>query len=362
MKQLYCTHKPLRSALALALLVLAAPAFAQYGSGVVVDVPRVEAGTITLDGVANEAAWEDAPLVDLTAHWDGGWYECNPSDVPDVAASGRLLYADGHLYVHVLFEDYELHFPEDNPFAGDQIYIGIDLTHEGDGQIDEGFEGWPANAPNLGPVAYRIGAVGVTTGYFADDAIAAGYVAGEVFVDEGSQTWGVEIAFLGDEIAPGSEIGFNIGGAGGNQACADAEGDAYGYFSWLICEENDDGFCSLPGGTIYSSAGSFATLRMEGGVSVEDNAAAQGFALGGSFPNPFRTATTVEYTLERAAEVEVAVYDVLGRKVATLAEGARPAGTARATWNATGLPAGLYMAQLRVNGEVVGIQKMQLIH
>ncbi len=353
-------HNSLRLTLAVLVMGFAAPAMAQYGSGVIVEIPRVEAGVITLDGVADEAAWADAIEVDLTANWDGGFYECNPADVPDIAAFGRLLYTDGALYVYVLFEDYELYFGD--PFAGDQIYVGIDLTHEGDDQLDEGFEGWPANAPNLGPVGYRIGgAAGVTTGYFENDAIAAGYVAGEVFVDETSQTWGVEIAFLGDEIAPGSEIGFNIGGAAGTQACADDKGDAYGYFSWLICENPGDGLCHLPGGTIYADAGSFATLQLMGSVANEDGASASSFALGASFPNPFRASTTMEYTLPAAADIRVAVYDVLGREVAVLAEGLRPAGTEQVTWDASALPAGLYVSQLRVNGAVVGTRKMQFI-
>ena len=350
-----------RLALVAVLLGLGAPAMAQYGSDTTVVVPRVEEGVITLDGSADEAAWDDAIEVDLTANWDGGFYDCNPADVPDIAAFGKLLYTDGALYVSVSFEDYELFFDDENPFASDQIYVGIDLTHAGDDQIDEGFEGWPANAPNLGPVGYRISQVGVTTGYFEGMAVDSGWVAGEVFVDEASQTWGIEVAFLGDEIVPGGQIGFNIGGAAAIQACADEKGDAYAYFSWLVCEGGGDGFCNLPGGTIYSSAGSFGTLQLAGGVANEDEASASAFALGASFPNPFRASTTVEYTLEEAADVRLAVYDVLGREVAVLAEGVRPAGTAQATWDASALPTGLYVSQLRVNGAVVGTRKMQLI-
>ena len=117
----------------------------------------------------------------------------------------------------------------------------------------------------------------------------------------------------------------------------------------------------LVGVDLDKNAASFATLNLLGGTSIEDNAAAQGFALRSSFPNPFRGATTVEFTLERPAEVEVAVFDVLGRKVSTLVEGTQAAGTAQVKWDAAGLPPGLYISQLRVNGEVVGVRKMQLI-
>jgi hypothetical protein len=338
---------------------------AQYGADTTLTVPRVEAGVITLDGSADEAAWDDALEVDLTANYDGGFYECNTSTEPDIAAFGRLLYTDNALYVSVVFEDYELYFGgPGNPFPGDQIWVGVDLTHEGDDQIDDSFGGWPFNAPDLGPVGYRISGApgtGIMTGFFEGFAVDSGWVAGEVFVDETSQTWGIEMAILGDEIVAGNEVGFNIGGAAGTEACADAHEDAYGYFSWSVCEDAGDGFCNLPGGTIVSDAGSFATLQLAGTVANEDGASASAFALGSSFPNPFRGSTTLEYTLEEAADVRLAVYDVLGREIAVLAEGARPAGTEEVTWDAAALPTGLYVSQLRVNGAVVGTRKMQLI-
>src|SRR5690606_34919409 len=43
-------------------------------------------------------------------------------------------------------------------------------------------------------------------------------------------------------------------------------------------------------------------------------------------PNPFRGAATVTLTLARPSEVEVAVYDVLGRRVTTVASERFPAG------------------------------------
>jgi hypothetical protein len=360
MRQNSYTSNLQRLALVALLLGLTAPAMAQYGNGVIVEVPRVEEGVITLDGSADEAAWANAVEVDLTANWDGGFYDCNPATVPDISAFGQLLYTDNALYVSVVFEDYELYF--ENPFAGDQIWVGVDLTHAGDDQIDADFAGWPANAPDLGPVGYRIGEIGITTGYFEGMAVDSGWVAGEVFVDQTSQTWGVEMAILGDEIMAGTEVGFNIGGAAGIEACANEVEDAYGYFSWQVCEDaGPEGFCNLPGGTIVSDAGSFATLQMAGGLSNEDGASVSAFALASTFPNPFRASTTLEYTLQEAADVRLAVYDVLGREVAVLAEGLRPAGTEQVTWDAAALPTGLYVGQLRVNGTVVGTRKLQLV-
>ncbi len=51
------------------------------------------------------------------------------------------------------------------------------------------------------------------------------------------------------------------------------------------------------------------------------------------FPNPFNPKTTVSYHIPEAAEVELAVYDVAGRRVIVLDAGVREAGDHVATWD-----------------------------
>jgi len=53
-------------------------------------------------------------------------------------------------------------------------------------------------------------------------------------------------------------------------------------------------------------------------------------------PNPFRDRTTLRYALPEAQEVTVAVFDLLGRRVQTLAAGRQEAGTHRVSWRGTG--------------------------
>jgi len=69
------------------------------------------------------------------------------------------------------------------------------------------------------------------------------------------------------------------------------------------------------------------------------------FALLQNYPNPFNPATTIHYEVpERSGQnVELLVYDLLGRKVRTLVSGAAEAGYYRTTWDGMddrGVPAG----------------------
>ena len=71
-----------------------------------------------------------------------------------------------------------------------------------------------------------------------------------------------------------------------------------------------------------------------------------------AFPNPFAGSAEVRFTLGAAADVTLTVYDALGREVATLADGPRTAGAHGATFEAAGLPSGLYLVRLEA-GPVV---------
>lgn len=74
-------------------------------------------------------------------------------------------------------------------------------------------------------------------------------------------------------------------------------------------------------------------------------------------PNPFSMATHLSADLPTSAQVSLCVYDVLGRRVATLADGVFPQGHHVIDWNVSGdarrpLGNGIYLAQLSVNGTV----------
>jgi ligand-binding sensor domain-containing protein len=74
----------------------------------------------------------------------------------------------------------------------------------------------------------------------------------------------------------------------------------------------------------------------------------------GNEPNPFNASTIIRFTLPRAVRAELAVYDVTGRKVRTLASGILSAGTHALSWDArddSGRPvsSGVYLSRLRAD-------------
>ncbi len=70
-----------------------------------------------------------------------------------------------------------------------------------------------------------------------------------------------------------------------------------------------------------------------------------------NYPNPFTHTTTIEYALPASGPVRLAVYDALGREVATLVDGVRQAGPHAAVFDGTSLPSGVYLYRLEAAGQ-----------
>jgi hypothetical protein len=69
-------------------------------------------------------------------------------------------------------------------------------------------------------------------------------------------------------------------------------------------------------------------------------------------PNPFSGQAVLRFTLTEAAPVRLTLYDVLGREVALLLDGALAAGPHEVAFAARGLPSGVYVWRLEAGGAV----------
>lgn len=84
------------------------------------------------------------------------------------------------------------------------------------------------------------------------------------------------------------------------------------------------------------------------------------YALEQNYPNPFNPTTTINFSLMKASNVELTVYNILGQRVVTLVNGQLAAGTHTVKFNAVNLASGVYFYRLEAGG-FVSNKKMMLL-
>lgn len=84
------------------------------------------------------------------------------------------------------------------------------------------------------------------------------------------------------------------------------------------------------------------------------------FALAQNYPNPFNPVTTIKYQVASPVHVELAIFNVIGEKVATLVNEVQEPGFYRVAWNANTVASGAYFYVLRA-GEFTSIKRMMLV-
>jgi hypothetical protein len=149
----------------------------------------------------------------------------------------------------------------------------------------------------------------------------------------------VEVDALGDD-------GFAVvpGGFGGDGVL---DLDGIKHWAIVLLVEGEPVGTVVAGTTLfdYLTAETLPVATLpEPGVPLAD-------ALHPAYPNPFAASSTLAYSLRRAADVSLTVYDVLGRAVAVLVEPQRAdAGQYEVRFDGEGLAAGTYVYVLKVDG------------
>ncbi|MBC8042686.1 MAG: T9SS type A sorting domain-containing protein [Rhizobacter sp.] len=112
-------------------------------------------------------------------------------------------------------------------------------------------------------------------------------------------------------------------------------------------------------------SGTTALITNNGGnpvlsVSAPGAPVPPGFALRQNYPNPFNPNTLISYQLSMNSQVQLKVYDVLGREVASLVDARQATGDYLVNFNATKLSSGVYFYRL-TTGNFVQTKKMLLL-
>lgn len=75
-----------------------------------------------------------------------------------------------------------------------------------------------------------------------------------------------------------------------------------------------------------------------------------------NYPNPFNPSTTIAYQLPARMEVTITVYNILGQRIVTLANGVQDAGRQTVRWDASRFASGLYF--YRIIADAPGMEKI----
>ena len=79
-----------------------------------------------------------------------------------------------------------------------------------------------------------------------------------------------------------------------------------------------------------------------------------------NYPNPFNPTTTIKFDIHKDGLVTLEIFDILGRKITTLINENRSAGSYEQVFNASQLASGVYVYKLNA-GEYVSSKKMKLL-
>ncbi len=97
------------------------------------------------------------------------------------------------------------------------------------------------------------------------------------------------------------------------------------------------------------------------GVKDLNNVVPSDFEISAVYPNPFNPSTTIEVGLPDNGLLSVSVFNIEGRQVAVLANGAHNSGYHQFVFDGTNLSSGIYLVRAELNGHKENIHKIMLI-
>jgi len=114
---------------------------------------------------------------------------------------------------------------------------------------------------------------------------------------------------------------------------------------------------------LFSNEAAVATVTSGGtATNLGDNGSElpREYSLGQNFPNPFNPSTSVQFALPESGQVQIDVYNMIGRHVMTVMNGTLNAGNHVVSIDASLLSSGMYVYRLKA-GNVVLTKKMTLV-
>ncbi|MBN1827392.1 MAG: hypothetical protein JW958_14120 [Candidatus Eisenbacteria bacterium] len=330
---------------------------------------------VTIDGYIDPSEWIDSTRI-VSDYWDSDWTTPTPGDTNDLNA------------LYVTWDSTYLYVALQGIVNGNSWLLYLDTDPGGpDGESDlDSLDHWERGALLPFPADFQYGCYQHQSPYDSDSfwkittdtttedysgsiesAFDSQHFYGTAGGSEMAIPWDVLYGLGAGQVAPGASISF-VG-----SICWDPEPDGV-----LGGDQIPDNLSSTP-----PTLDNFVTITVDGngdgypdesnkpvGVETGDgDIPAAALALHGNIPNPFNPVTTIRFTVPGRSgamtDATLEVFDISGRRVATLLDGAVPSGARAVIWNGAddrGRPvaSGLYFARLRAAGETA-TRKMVLI-
>jgi endo-1,4-beta-xylanase len=115
-------------------------------------------------------------------------------------------------------------------------------------------------------------------------------------------------------------------------------------FYWHVNAANDDGTSDYSPTALFITGNQITSVDALGEIPKK-------FNLDQNYPNPFNPSTTIRYEIPKNAYVRIAIYDVLGKVVATLVDGVQSANRYSIEWNPSRLSSGIYFCRIQAHSQ-----------
>jgi hypothetical protein len=112
----------------------------------------------------------------------------------------------------------------------------------------------------------------------------------------------------------------------------------------------------------YSNEDSAQTPNPTG---IEDLHIPTEYKLEQNYPNPFNPSTRIQFSLSETSNVNIRIYNSLGKTIDTITVGVMPAGFYERTWNAQGYASGIYYLKMTaesINSEMAYSNVIKMIY
>ncbi|GAB5408308.1 MAG: hypothetical protein BalsKO_06730 [Balneolaceae bacterium] len=138
--------------------------------------------------------------------------------------------------------------------------------------------------------------------------------------------------------------------------------DSYSFDVTRVVEKKSRNYMDINPVIMNQEIESRFSLIINPGIStsLEFEQRPTGFVLAQNYPNPFNPSTTITYSIEKAGNVTILVYNLMGQKVVELVNEQKAAGSYNVIWDASSVSNGMYFYQLNAGGKSI-TRKMTLI-